>query len=117
MKPPLRFAGLLAAGLFFLPLRGAEPALEDTVLTSDHLDSRSNDKEVLTTLWDHVTITATNLRVTCDRAELVSARSGDATQLVSKQNRFKSLILTGHVSIFQQDSNREATAGRAEILP
>jgi lipopolysaccharide export system protein LptA len=112
------FAGLLGTSLvFFLPLHAAEPLLEDTVLTSDHLDSRSTDKEVLTILWDHVVITATNLRVTCDRAELVSVRSGDAAQLVSKQNRFKSLILTGHVTIFQRDSNREATCGRAEILP
>ena len=111
-------AGLLGASLgFLLPVQAAEPALEDTVLTADHLDSRSTDKEVLTILWDHVTISATNLRVTCDRAELVSARSGDATQLVAKQNRFKSLILTGHVTILQQDSNRQATAGRAEIRP
>ncbi len=110
------FAGVFAA-FCLLPLRGAEPALEDTVLESDHLDSRSTDKEVFTILWDHVVITATNLRVTCDRAELVSLRSGDSAQLVSKQNRFKSLILIGHVTIFQRDSNREATCGRAEILP
>lgn len=102
-----------------LLLRGAEPtpAPEDTVLTSDNLDSRSTDKEVTTLLWDHVVITATNLRVTCDRAEIISLRSGDATQIVSKQNRFKSLLLTGHVTILQRDSNREATCGRAEILP
>jgi lipopolysaccharide export system protein LptA len=117
LRAPLVVLGASLATV--LLLRGAEPtpAVEDTILTSDHLDSRSTDKEVLTILWDHVTISATNLRVTCDRAELVSLRSGDATQLVSKQNRFKSLILTGNVTILQRDSNREATAGRAEIRP
>lgn len=100
-----------------LPLRGAEPVLEDTVITSDHFDLRSTDKETRTILWDNVVITATNLRVTCDRAELVSVRGGDPAQLVAKQNRFKSMLLTGHVTILQRDSNRLATCGRAEILP
>lgn len=119
MTPLLRAcAVLLGASLpALLPLRAAEPALEDTVLTSDHLDSRGTDKEVLTILWDHVTVTATNLRITCDRVELVSLRAGDSTQLIAKQNRFKSLVATGHVQIFQSDSNREATCGRAEVLP
>ncbi len=115
---PRALALLLGASLATSSLlRAAEPALEDTVLISDHLDSRSTDKEVRTLLWDHVLITATNLRITCDRAELVSVRAGDATQLVAKQNRFKSLVLIGHVTIFQRDSNRTATCGHAEILP
>ena len=119
MIPSFRAVAVLLGACLAAPvaLRAAEPALDDTVLTSDHLDSRSTDKEVRTLLWDHVVITATNLRVTCDRAEIVSARAGDATQLVAKQNRFKSLILTGHVEIFQRDSNRTATCGRAEIFP
>ncbi len=120
MTPSLRAlaAFLLGGGLVApAPLRAAEPALEDTVLTSDHLDSRSTEKEVLTILWDHVTVSGTNLRITCDRVELISLRSGDGTQLVSKQNRFKSLVATGHVKIFQSDSNREATCGRAEVVP
>jgi hypothetical protein len=119
MKPFVRvIASLLGASLFTAASLGAaEPALEDTELQSEHLDSRSTDKEVVTILWDHVIISATNLRVTCDRAEIISFRSGDTTQLVAKQNRFKSLILTGHVTIFQRDSNREATCGRAEIQP
>ncbi len=106
------------AGLFLgASLFAAEPALEDTVLTSDHLDSRGTDKEVFTILWDRVTVTGTNLRITCDRAELVSLRAGDGAQIVAKQNRFKSLVATGHVNIFQIDSNRVATCGRAEVLP
>jgi hypothetical protein len=115
---PRALAGLLGACLVTaVPLRAAEPVPEDTVLTSDHLDSRSTDKEVLTILWDNVTVSGTNLRITCDRVELVSLRPDDSTQLIAKQNRFKSLVATGHVKIIQSDSNREATCGRAEVLP
>jgi lipopolysaccharide export system protein LptA len=119
MTPLLRaLAGLLGACLVpAVALRAAEPVPADTVLTSDHLDSRSTDKEVLTILWDNVTVSATNLRITCDRVELVSLRPDDNTQLIAKQNRFKSLVATGHVKIVQSDSNREATCGRAEVLP
>jgi hypothetical protein len=118
MIPTFRaVAGLLCLTVLGSPGRAAEPALEDTVITSDNFDLRSTDKETLTILWGQVVITATNLRVTCDRAELVSVRGGDPTQLVAKQNRFKSMLLTGHVTILQRDSNREATCGRAEILP
>ena len=111
------FPRLLAGLLTAVALHAGEPALEDTVLTSDHLDSRSSGNEVLTILWDNVTVTGTNLRITCDRVELVSLRPDDSTQLIAKQNRFKSLVATGHVKIVQSDSNREATCGRAEVLP
>lgn len=110
-------AVLLGACLVPAPLCAAEPALEDTVLTSEHFESHSTDKETVTVLWDKVILTGTNLRITCDRMELVSVRAGDSTQLVAKQNRFKSLVATGHVTIFQRDSNREATCGRAEVVP
>ena len=111
------FPILLSAYMSTVSLRAAAPAPEDTVLTGDHFDSRSTEKEVLTVVWDRVIVTGTNLRITCDRLETISYRTGDKAQIVAKQNRFKSLIALGHVKIFQVDSNREATCGRAEVLP
>lgn len=111
------FPILLSAWVSAFSLRAADPAPEDTVITGEHFDSRSTEKEVLTDLWDRVIVTGTNLRITCDRLETVSFRAGDKAQIVAKQNRFKSLIAIGHVKIFQVDSNREATCGRAEVLP
>jgi lipopolysaccharide export system protein LptA len=62
-----------------------------------------------------VVVTGNNIHVTCDRLEAVSVRIGDQDQVVAKQNRFKSLVATGHVKIVQGD--REATCGRAVVLP
>lgn len=105
--------GLLAVAL----LRAAEPAVEDTVITADNFDTKGSDNEVTTLFWDNVVVTGTNLRIKCDRLEVISFRNADRTQLVAKQNRFKSLVATGHVTILQVDSNREATCGKAVVLP
>jgi len=52
----------------------------------------------MTTLFtDDVVVTGNNIRITCDRLEIVSLRFGEKEQVVAKQNRFKSLVATGHV--------------------
>ena len=111
---PLRFlTGLLASACLAGPLR-AEVAAQ-TVVTSDHFESRSTDTEMTTVFWGNVDVTATNLHLTCDHLEIVSVRLGEKSQVVARQNRFKSLVATGRVRVVQGD--REATCGRAVVLP
>lgn len=86
-----------------------------TTVTCDHFESVSNDQEMTSILTGRVVVTGTNLRITCDRMEIVSYRQGSKEQLVAKENQFKSLVATGHVKIVQGE--REATCGRADVLP
>jgi lipopolysaccharide export system protein LptA len=60
-------------------------------------------------------VTGTNLRLTCDHLEVVIVRLGDKTVTLSKLDKFRSLVATGHVHIVQGD--REASCGHAEVLP
>lgn len=86
-----------------------------TTVTCDHFESVSNDQEMTSILTGRVVVTGTNIRITCDRMEIVSYRQGSKEQLVAKENQFKSLVATGHVKIVQGE--REATCGRADVLP
>ena len=86
-----------------------------TEITSKHFESRSTDTEMTTLFTGDVVVTGTNLRITCDRIEVVSMRLGEKTDVVAEKNRFKSLVATGSVKIIQAD--REATCGRAVVLP
>jgi len=86
-----------------------------TQITCDHAEAVSTDKEMTTVFTGDVQVTGTNLHISCDRMEIISLRSGDKGQVLSKENRFRSLVATGHVRINQGD--REATCGRAEVLP
>jgi hypothetical protein len=56
-----------------------------------------------------------NIRVTCDRLEIIATGLGDKTKVTNKLDKFKYLLATGKVHIVQGD--REAHCGRAEILP
>lgn len=99
-----------------LPAASEPPvALEDTIVTCDHFESVSTDKEMTTYLTGHVVVTGTNIKMTCDRMEIISLRSGPKDQLVSKENQFKSLFAFGHVKIVQGE--RVATCEHAEVLP
>ena len=115
----LRLAVLLClAALVGAPLRAIaaeEPPVPPTEITARHLESRSTDTEMITVFTADVVVTGNNIRITCDRLEAVSVRLGDHDQVVAKQNRFKSLVATGHVKMVQGD--REATCGRAVVLP
>ncbi len=67
------------------------------------------------TFRDRVIVTATGLRLTCDQLVAVALRTGDPKAMIGKPEKFKSLIATGNVRLIQGD--REATCGRAEVLP
>jgi hypothetical protein len=81
----------------------------------DHFESVGTDTEATTLMTGNVVVTGTNLRITCDRMEVVSYRKGAKDALVTDKNKFKSMIATGRVSITQGD--RKASCGKAVVLP
>jgi len=96
-------------------LRAQNVTPQNTVIESESFDWRSTDKETTSVFTGRVVVTGTNLRLTCDRLEIVALRSGDPGATIGKIEAFKSLVATGNVRIIQGD--REAACGRAEVLP
>jgi len=113
MKLP-RFAAILLAGACLPAIPNAEE-IQPTVIESVQLDMSSTDTLTTFIFSKNVVVTGTNLRLTCDRLEVISTRKGDQTATIGKLGRFKSLIAVGSVHIVQSD--REAACGRAEVLP
>jgi lipopolysaccharide export system protein LptA len=110
----------LGAALVSLILPAAPAAVlaaeaPDTVIVSQSLDMRSTDTETISVFTGNVVVTGNDLRITCDRLEVVSIRIGDKTDTIGRQDKFKSLLATGHVHIVQED--REASCGQAQVLP
>jgi lipopolysaccharide export system protein LptA len=89
--------------------------LQNTVIECEQFDWRSTDTETTSVFSGKVVATGTNLRLVCDRLEVVALRKGDATATIGKIEGFKSMIAIGNVRIIQGD--REAACGRAEVLP
>lgn len=96
------------------PAAPATP-LVPTVIESGAAEMVSTDKETTFTFRNGVTVTGTNLKMTCDHLEVVARRTGDPTATFGKQENFKSLVATGNVHIVQSD--REASCERAEVFP
>ncbi|RXK55427.1 hypothetical protein ESB00_05875 [Oleiharenicola lentus] len=105
-------ASLALAGAL-LRAQNVEP--QNTVIESESFDWRSTDKETTSVFTGRVVVTATNMKLTCDRLEIVALRSGDPKATIGKIEAFKSLVATGNVRIIQGD--REAACGKAEVLP
>jgi lipopolysaccharide export system protein LptA len=114
---PCRYAVLpcLLSIALWGPLRGAEAPVTETVIEAAACDIQSTDTQTVSVFTGNVTVTGSNLRLTCDRLDVVSLRSGDRRDTLGQQDRFKSLVATGKVRIVQGD--REATCERAEVLP
>jgi lipopolysaccharide export system protein LptA len=95
----------------------AAPAIPPvpTVIESGSAEMVSTEKETTFTFRNGVTVTGTNLKLTCDHLEVIARRTGDPSATFGKQENFKSLIATGKVHIVQSD--REATCERAEVFP
>ena len=96
-------------------LRAADPPPPTIIESAGPADMVSTDTESTFTFRDKVVVTGNNLKVTCDLLVVVAKRTGDPAATLGKQENFKSLIATGHVRLVQND--REATCGRAEVLP
>lgn len=90
-------------------------APQSTEITSDSMEMASTDTETRGVFIGNVVVTGTNLKLTCDRLEILATQIGDKTATVGKLDKFKTLLATGHVRIVQGD--REATCGRAEVFP
>lgn len=88
---------------------------QETTLTCDHMDMWSEGEETKAICTGKVTVTGTNLRILCDRLELIATRLGDDKVSVPTLEKFRYLLATGNVSITQ--GSRTATCGRAEVLP
>jgi lipopolysaccharide export system protein LptA len=101
------------------PASAAPPApqapMVPTVIESGSAEMISSETETTFTFRDGVTITATNLKMTCEQLFVVARRTGDPGATFGKQEDFKSLVAIGNVRILQND--REATCERAEVFP
>jgi lipopolysaccharide export system protein LptA len=86
-----------------------------TVIESSRAEMVSTDKESTFVFQGRVSVTGTNIQITCDELVVIARRSGDPTATLGKQENFKSLVATGNVRILQGD--REALCGRAEVFP
>ncbi len=95
-------------------ISGAQ-APQPTELRSEKLEMTSTDDETRAVATGSVVLTGTNLRITCDRLEIVATRIGEKDATVGTLEKFKYLLATGRVKIIQDD--REATCGRAEVFP
>jgi lipopolysaccharide export system protein LptA len=115
MKNPRLGVTLVFLASLAVPAAGRSAEPPNTIIVSQSLDMHSTDTETISVFTGNVVVTGNDLRITCDRLDVVSTRMGDKTDTVGRQENFKSLIATGHVHIVQQD--REAMCGRAEVLP
>jgi lipopolysaccharide export system protein LptA len=97
------------------PAMAAEAPAPDTVIVSQSCEITSTDTQTISVFTGNVIVTGNGIRLTCDRLDVVSLRSGGKQETLGKQDRFKSLVASGNVRILQGE--REATCGHAEVLP
>ena len=109
---PLLCGSLLAACVSAL---GAAPAPQKTTLDCEHAEMWSTGNVTRGVCTGSVTLVGTNLRIVCDRLEFTALGIGDKASTLPTLDKFQYLLATGHVVILQAD--REATCGRAEVLP
>jgi|HubBroStandDraft_6_1064221.scaffolds.fasta_scaffold473474_2 lipopolysaccharide export system protein LptA len=115
MKIPRLGAALVFMASLAVPAAADSAGPPNTIIVSQALDMHSTDNETLSVFTGNVVVTGNDLRITCDRLDVVSVRNNDETDTIGKQENFKSLLATGHVHIVQRD--REASCGRAQVLP
>ncbi len=91
----------------------ASPGVSE--LIAERMEMVSTDEEARAICEGNVVFTSTNLRITCDRLEVIASRVGEGDAAIPAVERFKYLLATGEVRIVQGD--REAMCGRAEVFP
>lgn len=112
LRSTLAAAALL--GLAACALAQSAPT-QPTVIESVELDMRSTETESTAVFTHQVVVTGTNLKLTCDRLEVIALRDPAKPGAIGDIEKFKSLVATGNVRLIQGD--REATCGRAVVLP
>lgn len=90
-------------------------AQDHSELTARSLEMVSSAEETHATCTGDVVFTSTNLKIVCDRLEIIASRIGELEGAIPTVEKFKYLLATGNVRIVQGD--REATCGRAEVFP
>jgi lipopolysaccharide export system protein LptA len=96
-------------------------APEPTVITSQSAEARTVGAETSFLFTGLVTVTGTDIKLTCDRLEVLAestnstAKKADKPGILNESGRFKHLLATGRVRIVQGE--RVATCGRAEVFP
>jgi lipopolysaccharide export system protein LptA len=117
MKNWIPIALLCAAAA--LAARAAELTLPgpggETRIDARSLEFFSRDTEARFVFEGDVVVVGNNLRVTCDRMEVVSQREGAPDAPIGKMGRIREIIATGNVVVSQGE--RRATSGRAELRP
>ncbi len=94
----------------------APAAAQRTELEADWVEMKSTETETNVLCVGNVILTATNMRLACDRLEIIATRiGGEENEAIATLDRFKYLLATGNVRM-QQDQ-REATCERAEVNP
>ena len=111
--PSLAFLAVLA---FAAPiLRAEEPPPTEITSTKLEMWSNADSTETHAIFTGNVTVTGNEIKLTCDRLEILAERIGDKSATIGTLDKFKFLIATGKVNIVQGD--REANCGRAEVYP
>jgi lipopolysaccharide export system protein LptA len=106
---------LLSLSLLAGLLHGQSVEPQNTVIESEQFDWRSTGNVTTSVFTGRVIVTGTNLKLTCERLEIVALNKSEPGATIGKIEGFKSFIATGNVRIIQGD--REAACGRAEVLP
>jgi hypothetical protein len=97
------------------PATAPTPLVPTVIESVGPAEMVSTATETIFTFRDQVSVTGTNLKLTCDQLVVVAKRTGDPKATLGKQENFKSLLATGHVRLIQGE--REALCDRAEVLP
>lgn len=90
-------------------------AEKTTDITSTAMELWGTDAQTEGVFSGNVVVTGTNMKLTCDRLQIIASRIGDKTVTIGKLDKFKYLLATGNVHMVQGD--REAFCGRAELFP
>jgi lipopolysaccharide export system protein LptA len=93
----------------------ADAPQQKTTLDCNHAEMWSVENETRGVCTGSVTLVGTNLKILCDKLEFTAVGVGDKNSTLPTLDKFKYMLATGHVVITQAD--REATCGRAEVLP
>lgn len=93
----------------------AQAAPQRTELEADWVEMKSTETETHVLCVGNVILSATNMRLACDRLEIIATRVGDEDDTIGTLDKFKYLLATGNVRM-QQDQ-REVTCERAEVKP
>jgi lipopolysaccharide export system protein LptA len=116
--PTLLLALLTAPALLSGAEKKSAAASVPTVITSTSMEMWSTDTETRSIFKENVTVTGNNLRLTCDKLDVIAVRmhgKDDKNSTLPAVEKFKTLVATGNVHIVQ--GGREVTCGKAEVFP